>query len=971
MCNAVADTLSRQRLGGRHPRFALLVTSLSALAALTLSGCTTPDAPLLEKSAVALRDHVDIRLPANDDHEAQLIPVVIARNAPLAFCLAAAPTTDTSQWQLKHWFVQQDGHPLRSDEPHGGPEAALLSGFAAPTSRMGATLCFDVPMPTHLRAGNHQLCASLRDIYDQRSQALGCRVVHFVETDPVREAHRDRLNQILASVGRIPADELSERLQRLAQQLPDYPLLQLRVRLVDIYFLRRSGIPALVEQARAGLRQRPAWLQHPDASGWAAQLNYEAASLALDQDLDFRLAWQHLRQAEARYAQVAHPKLFTVVMKQTEVLARVGAASEARERLSAALADCDTASCEPSLLPAARNTLAWWILLDNDASAQALDRAGRIVRESLAAATGQTGQPHAHPLERANMLINLGYHATRVGASPAEHLAQARALLPLAPDSTDARASRLHHWANLVEVMDAFSRGEYATMHALAARVAQQRTLPRLAAWAFSYIGQAQRLQGQLSAAASAFDTALTLHQHAGAEHLGQAIALGPGQRADDFYRAARLAVQRERPEQAWQLLDALDQLHQRLAQQPCQQNQLKVAQQRDDLLGQLIELQAPAAGPRQQQRASIRRTILDQLQELLRGQCAQDVSATRRQPDFRAFALEDEILLLGRTATRPARLLQRTAMPRKQLLAIAHAVQTGMQAPLLTDASWRALLAPVANALVPPAKHLQQPTARFALHGALQRFPVAALPLPSTSSPARWLADITAPVIQPAMAAGATMDSATPGHGLFVVDPSGNLATANRSQALYQALFPTARVLREGAATPAAVREALVHARFLHVDAHASFNPAFPELSRITLAGGQPVLAAALARLPSERLTFANLSACESGRWPVSADSGHYGIGGYLVAQTTPWVIATRTLLADALAGDFNAAFYPQIAAGLSPPEAYAQAHAAVRNVHPAASWAALMLLGHGQGGAIASAVDSLDNEASLPDKQ
>ena len=105
-------------------------------------------------------------------------------------------------------------------------------------------------------------------------------------------------------------------------------------------------------------------------------------------------------------------------------------------------------------------------------------------------------------------------------------------------------------------------------------------------------------------------------------------------------------------------------------------------------------------------------------------------------------------------------------------------------------------------------------------------------------------------------------------GQPLFVVDPGGDLAGAERSLPAYRRLFPAARILRGGEASREAVSRALAGAEWLHIDAHASYAPVFPEMSRLQLAGGTLSLIE-WSRLPAPR-RFANLSGCRTASGPL-----------------------------------------------------------------------------------------------------
>jgi CHAT domain-containing protein len=179
------------------------------------------------------------------------------------------------------------------------------------------------------------------------------------------------------------------------------------------------------------------------------------------------------------------------------------------------------------------------------------------------------------------------------------------------------------------------------------------------------------------------------------------------------------------------------------------------------------------------------------------------------------------------------------------------------------------------------------------------------------------------------------------------VVDPARNLASARRLAALYRRLFPRGRVLVGEEATRAAVRRAFPGAGWIHFDAHGVFDAAFPELTRLGLADGAFDLGQAAQWQAAPEL--ANLAGCNTGRWPATADSGRYGLGGLLCRRGVRWAVATRNAVADDVAADFNRAFYQSLARGRSVPGAFAGALGALSRRHPAVEWAAFQLLDGG----------------------
>ncbi|MEO1368762.1 MAG: CHAT domain-containing protein, partial [Acidobacteriota bacterium] len=133
-----------------------------------------------------------------------------------------------------------------------------------------------------------------------------------------------------------------------------------------------------------------------------------------------------------------------------------------------------------------------------------------------------------------------------------------------------------------------------------------------------------------------------------------------------------------------------------------------------------------------------------------------------------------------------------------------------------------------------------------------------------------------------------------------------------------------------------------------LHFDAHGRYDAAFPELATLSLAD-RPLTLEDMAAVPAPS-RLVNVSGCQTGAWPLTADSGHYGVGGYWVRLGTPWAIAARTVLADELAFALNETFYAELSRSGSVAAAYGRAHAEVRARYPVRQWAGFLLLHSGR---------------------
>ena len=862
-------------------------TARLALIAVAAAGCGPRE---VGGPAPVFRGHQDVLVGATG-----ALPWVLGRSGRVGVCLDVPPDTDTSRWEAR----------LFGD------------GFAPPAARLDTVVCFDAPLPADLRNGTSELCAEVRDGFDGSSRTLPCVPFRFDADDTGLRALEKRIPEAL----RGPIDGLDALSAEAAAQ--GFPGFALRARLIAAYTLRRGGNEWSRVAAARRLEDAPSWVELPVGARWAGQLAYEGATLALDADADLATCWRLLRSAEARFRSCADRKWIAVVGKQAEVLSRAGALEEGKGRLRAALAACAAAPCDPGLVRANENTLAWLVASDPDAGDDELASADELLRRL----SGGDEAPR-DPFEHANLLLNLAFVEVARGLDPEPTLARARELIGPGPTF---RARELSGWADLVEARRALSLGRPERAAAICGRLDDPGTGDRLRAHALGCGAVAERLRGDRAKAADELARALALHDQTSARRLKQDLPLGPGRRAEDAYAAARLEVERDRPGAAWSILRALDAGGSSSARKP------------PPWLAGLPDLDRPASGARREQRQAIRWGALDRLQELLRG----DVTSPSPAPpedgavDFRAFPADDEIVVLRRTASGTIETYRRTAMPRHERNRLVRVAREAIDRGERDDARWAELVRPLAVALAPLPEDLG-PVTTIAVHGVLQEVPLAALPVRSGGS-TRWLGEVTTVASH---AAGGRRGTArgTRAHGAVVVsDPRLDLGAPEPAAA------GDRRLLRGGGATREALRLALDGARRLHVDAHARYEPAFPELSTILLSDG-PVTGYELAAWGSD-LELANLSGCQTGRSPVSADSGRFGIAGLLARSGVTWVVGTRAPLDNELAQRFNRAFDAGLADGRAVPEAYRLALDDVRGRYPASLWGVLLLL-HGTDG-------------------
>ncbi len=910
---------------------------------------------LLPRGADDLPPGVTVRLrdfrEGSIQPDGALLPWVLG-DQPVSLCLQTPAHLDTSQWEARLTLA---GRPTE---------------FEPPRARLETSLCFSTAIPADLPPElDTELCGEVRDRFDGKLFKLPCQRLRYQADDTTFQELTAAWKAALALRGEqgisVMLTELDETARRA--KAASLPFLSVQIELISVYFLRLEGTTEALERARKRLASLPDWLADEAAVWWAAQVAYEQA--LLDLETDSRSAWQHLREADRLCLEVAHPIRFVVRMKQAEILYRVGAFQEAVDRLAGALDDCRYAECNPILLPPVHGDLAWLILLDPRSGPDALERAARSLETAIDGLSASDA-----PLEVANHLISRAYLNSLQGKDPTPALTGARKLLDTTTSGV-ARGRLLTQWADLVEGLAALRNGDLEHALAVCNAVSLRAEAPHLTAWARSCAGQVHHARGDLELARKAFEGALLLHENTAPLRFGQASSPRPGRRSDDYYRAAQVAVDRGDAGGAWEILARLDDGWPETAEvEPDSATGVSAtgvsatkvddpsnrdASEREALLRELITLDVPASGARRRQREPMRRSLMERLRELKQG--SGDRGQLRIRGDdtglaFRAVAVGDEILLLYRDPSGSVSLARQTSFPRSQLRQVIDDVASALNRRDVDDEQFRRLMAPLAQALVPAAPNLQGVTT-FALHGMLQAIPIAALPLPDTLPPdtlppdsPRWLGEATTLALYPAGAGAVASPALDPAaKPLFVVDPRANLPSGKKLGTHYRNLFSASRILQGNAATGAAFQHQLRTARWLHVDSHGLFDPAFPELSSLLMADG-PVSLAQLQDLRST-LVFANLSGCRTGSWPTTADSGRYGLAGLFARRGATWVIASRTDLSDRLAADFNRAFYSALAAAppvdsQAVPAAYQQAMQTVRQNHPASVWASIFLL-------------------------
>lgn len=898
---------------------------------LLLAGCTA-EVPML--GPPILRGHEEVVL--RDD--GGLLPLIVSGGGKIGLCLQTLPSQDTSRWKMRLSFA---GRPS-------------LSGAVAPAARSGSTVCFDAEPPPELPEGTFDVCGVVVDEFDGREYRMPCVAVRRLGDDSSHEALlmvRNRLVQ-RAHAQELATDELLAQLDGVAEMGTErgFALFGVQVALIAVHFLTLEGTPEALAEAERRLANLPPWLDRSPARHLAALASYQKGLFQLDARGRIDEAWSDLVEADARFREIADPKRFTATMAQASILRHVGAVGEAIRRLREALDECEPRIREEdrALLDAGKSNLAWLILMNPYASA-----------EELVEAEGYLGSgPHGDDrLETANHLLDLAYLDVRLGKVPGESLVRAREVLATL-QLGEEQGRRLSAWADLVEGAAALERGAPRRAVDLCSGLIDDRD-PFIAVWASGCAARAHRLGGHTEKAWRAVEAAL-FQAYGTASHavVDRRWTVGPGHRAEDFARAALISIERGDAGRAWELLLDLDRLstgeaERRRCRELANGAELERWVELDAEIESILETfrlrEVPASPERRAEHERVLRASRMRLQELWHEWpgCAGDPRTSDAGLRYRAFAVDDEIVLLRRDDAGRVE-ARRTAFPRRDLRALHDRILAAYERQDLDDAGWRRLLAPVAEALLPPEPSADGTLVTYALHGLLQSVPLAALPLPEARgrapSPRRRLGQTATIALQPAGARAVRGGDGPELPPLFVVDPRSNLPASSRLLSIYRDLFPGARVLKGEEATYAAFRFESARAGWLHVDAHGLYDPVHPELSALQLAD-RPIHWIELADRPMS-FRFANLSGCQTGRWPITPDSGGYGIAGLVTRLGTAWAIASRSDLPDRVAMDFNRVFYESIASGSTVPEAYRQAWSAVAEAHPAGAWSGLVLL-------------------------
>jgi hypothetical protein len=899
------------------------------------------DDPRFAGLDVQFRGHREVQRTGPDQWEP-----LVNEGSRIGLCVTAPPVVDTSRWQAR-WTLDE----------------GLPSSYSSPARRLDNTLCFEEPLAPGLISGAHRLCPELRDTFDGASTRLACLPFHL----PAEPERLEKLTRALESAyaGRssLAHDLYIERLEAVSRDAlqAGFPLLATRAQLMAVHALRGRGTIGDWKKVDRLLEGKPAFLGAPASLRMAGEFDLASAISRCDRNLELRTAWERLSDAGLELQRSLSDSWPVPRVRQADLIASAGSPGEARMRLVELSEECRRYGCEPRMVNTVLGTHAWHTLLDFDASEADLAQAQAELTDAI-----EHGQPQDDALVLANRWVNLAFAKLRTGTDARPALEKVRALLAGEDTAGSGRAGLYAAWARIIGGLDALRRG--APREALDAcrPPAHGAQWPQLAAQSLSCRARAHRRIGDHVEARREIARALAIHAELSGASIGQAISLGPGQRAEDFYFAAQLAIENGHPEVAWQTLQDLDTLSGLEADRArCRNGSDEGRESEQARLDAALEaLSGPAPLDRIAQREGAARTLRARLQELIRlSDLCDEAPLTPPEPlDAGAFALEDAVVALWRGPADGAIRVQRIPLPRHERIRRLDALESAMGHPIASS-EWDELASPFARALIPTGRDPSRPV-RIALYGSMQRVPLPALPSSpddeprgATSEVSRWGAR-TVIVVVPSQVGG---EPASPEPArqedrrelapqlspLFIVDPAQNLAAGQDLASLYRGLFPRGTILEGAGATREAVAKALGQpVPWIHFDGHGRFDPAFGELSSIHLADG--ALRADELAPGGAACELVNLSGCRTGRSHVSADAGRFGPARALLRHGVRLVVASRTDLPDEVARAFNTAFYEALHSGADPEEAFRAAISSLARTRPPSTWAGLLLLGH-----------------------
>ena len=883
-------------------------------------GCNSPVEP--PEIMVYPDNHHDLELVTGGE----LLPVYIGKRVRLKACIQPPPQLDTTQWYGT--LIVDEGAVRQQD-------------YAESTTRMRVTLCFEVQVPESLSEGRHQLTLNVVDRYSDL--LVGTWHIPFVHRgqDAKRAELRRTLREHARALGGSHASpEVVKGIETVAEDARTIGLwgTYSRAAAMAAYTLRRQGSDTSRARARNWVEQIPPEFAHPAAAAARAELAYEAANLAIDEQRS-RLAWSRLLEAEKAYEHVADSRILPVWMKQAELIAGAGARREASARLRESLQECADDACASSLVASVESTLAWMVATDPYATEAELDEA-----VALAERPQNTNPETIGVIEHANEQVNLALLQSRRGVDASAWLDRAEALVASAGvNSQSKRADTVRDWIAVIRAENEWMRGRpgqaFDSLTSIRRDKQNGERVSSAVAWSYGIEARALRDLGDLEGAWRAVRRGLDTHLQTRKITDRSRRVTSADRATEDRLVALTLAIDRGKVGDAWKLMEELDSQTDlgRVRSSQVQQEDLR------QKLDTLQSLETPASLPRAAQRAAVHRSLRNQIADQRSAGSAPETFAPATI-DYRVIPTDQEVFILQAVSAKGYRLYRRTAMSRTELVSglgrLTRLMESENSAAATSD-QWREIAGPLAEALLPDASDLA-PVTRFALHGVAQRAPLAGLPVGD-----RWLHELTTPIIVPVGSPTSPTESREQRSrvGVFVIDPASNLSEAKRGASRYRSWFPNAAILIGNKADAETITDHLRGSEFLHIDGHVKEDGVFPELSGVLLENETW----RLLDLPEREQAyhFVNLSACRSAASEPTADRGGFGLAGWLVASHADWVIGATTDLWDDSAALFNNAFYETIYNDGDVSAAYRAGLSAVTRHQPPQRWASLVLLG------------------------
>jgi predicted negative regulator of RcsB-dependent stress response len=185
------------------------------------------------------------------------------------------------------------------------------------------------------------------------------------------------------------------------------------------------------------------------------------------------------------------------------------------------------------------------------------------------------------------------------------------------------------------------------------------------------------------------------------------------------------------------------------------------------------------------------------------------------------------------------------------------------------------------------------------------------------------------------------------------VSNPSGMPALPAVAQEVRDvaAIYPDARVLLDGAATPAALLQSLPGAGVIHIAAHAIDSPSYPMLSRLVLSGRDEdgaLTTAQVVRDAHANGAIVVLAACNSIGAASRRGEGTVGLAWAFLMADAAAVVGSLWDLDDADGAALFADFHSNLRRGLMPAEALRASQLAAVDRGARGDWAAVQVVGH-----------------------